>query len=113
LNIDTLTGGNCLPQLEEMVERKIVCYDYGMDMTVPVSGSACDFQNERAAENTVLPGGALSKASEAFHEVFEHLWKIGLVTDRQSEMFDSSATRDIRIPDEEFKPALYSSEPRN
>lgn len=78
---------------------KVVAFDDRVNVSVPVSGSASDFDNECATGNVVLPDSARPQLSEGSGKVFQHIDEALLVPDRESEVFDAHTLLEIDVLD--------------
>lgn len=68
-----------------------VCFDYGVDMGMPVPGAPCNFNYKGASEYCVFPDFPLSKPAEGFLERFDHRGEIFLIPDGKSEVFQADS----------------------
>jgi len=71
-NPDSAGTGYGNPEREKPVIRYIAGFNNRVDMSVPVSGSTGNLENESTAENVLLPESALTETPERFNKVVKH-----------------------------------------
>lgn len=54
---------------------EVMRLENGVYMSMPVSGTAGDFDDERTAGNGILPVGAVPEFSEAGENGLQHVWE--------------------------------------
>lgn len=98
LNVDTLTAADALPFAEDLEPVYPVGVYGSVDVCVPVTRSAGDFDYVCTAENAVFPELGLPELAKGCHDMLDHYRQVGFRSDRQSEVFDagSSSVLDVR-----------------
>jgi len=85
------TGATLLPSVPQVVPRDEGGDNDNVEVTMPITGGAGDFNDHSASTNTRFPKGSGSEFTEGTGELFQHRREIGLVFDTEGEVFKTFA----------------------